>query len=328
MVLVLPPPVPVMVMAWVARVACEPTMSLRVAFPDPGAVMVAGVKLAVTPLGNPLADKATAESKPPEMVLVIVEVPDEPLATVIEPGDALRLKLGLAAAVTVKLTVVVCVVPPPTPLTVIVYVPVAVVEATAMVMVEVPEPGAAMELGLKLTVTPVGWPLADKAIAELKPPDTAVVMVDVPLFPCTTETEVGEAEMLKLGPAAAVTVKATVVVFVIESPVPLTVIVYVPVAVVEATAMVMVEVPEPGAAMEVGLKLTVTPVGWPLADKAIAELKPPETAVVMVDVPLLPCTTETEAGEAEMVKLGDDESGARALIRLAPFGLPQPVSRS
>jgi hypothetical protein len=38
--------------------------------------------------------------------------------------------------------------------------------------------------------------------------------------------------------------------------------------------------PEPGALMEVGLKLTVTPVGWPAADKLIAESKPPETFVV------------------------------------------------
>ena len=120
----------------------------------------------------------------------------------------------------------------------------------------------------------------------------------------------------------------TVVVCVTLPPVPVTVIVYVPVAVVEATVMVMVEVPEPGAAMDVGLKLTVTPVGWPVADKAIAELKPPETAVVIVDVPLLPCTTETEVGEAEMVKLGDVDVPASALIRPVPFGLPQPVTRS
>ena len=69
-------------------------------------------------------------------------------------------------------TVVVCVMPPPVPVTVIVYVPVAVVEATVMVMVEVPEPGAVMDAGLKLTVTPVGWPVAVKSIAELKPPET------------------------------------------------------------------------------------------------------------------------------------------------------------
>ena len=92
--------------------------------------------------------------------------------------------------------------------------------------------------------------------------------------------------------------------------------------------MVMVELPEPGAGIDVGLKPTDTPDGWPDADKEIAELKPPETAVVMVEVPLLPCTTETEAGEAEMVKSGDDDVPARALIRPAPFGLPQPVAKS
>ena len=133
-------------------------------------------------------------------------------------------------------------------------------------------------------------------------------------------------EMLYVG--AAVTVRVTVAVCDVPPPVPVTVMVYEPVAVVEATAMVMVEVPDPGAAIEVGLKVTVTPVGWPDADKAIAESKPPDTAVVMVDVPLLPCTTETEVGEAAMVKLADVEPPARALIRLTPFGLPQPVTRS
>lgn len=101
-----------------------------------------------------------------------------------------------------------------------------------------------------------------------------------------------------------------------------------PVTVVEATAIVIVDAPEPGAAIDVGLKVTVTPVGWPVADKAIAESKPPETAVVIVDVPLLPCTTETEEEDAEMVKVGDDVDPARAVIRPEPLGLPQPVARS
>ena len=59
---------------------------------------------------------------------------------------------------------------PEVPVTVMVYVPVAVDEATVIVMVEVPAP--VIEVGLKLTVTPVGWPLADKEIAESKPPVT------------------------------------------------------------------------------------------------------------------------------------------------------------
>ena len=79
------------------------------------------------------------------------------------------------------------------------YLPVAVLEATVRVTPEEPVPGAAIGVGLKPTVTPVGWPLAVKAMAELKPLIAVVVMVDAPLLPWTTETEVGEAEMLKEG---------------------------------------------------------------------------------------------------------------------------------
>ena len=73
------------------------------------------------------------------------------------------------------------------------------VEATASVKVDVPEPGAAMVEELKLAVTPVGAPEAVRAIAESKPPETAVVMVEVPLFPTTTETDVGEAASVNAG---------------------------------------------------------------------------------------------------------------------------------
>jgi hypothetical protein len=92
--------------------------------------------------------------------------------------------------------------------------------------------------------------------------------------------------------------------------------------------MVIVELPEPGAANDAGLKLTVTPDGCPLADNAMLESNPPDVATVMVDVPLLPRTTETELGEAEMLKLGDVDVGASALINAVPFGLPQPLAKS
>jgi hypothetical protein len=39
---------------------------------------------------------------------------------------------------------------------------------TLTVIVDVPEPGAAMELGLKVTLWALPCPEADKAIAELK----------------------------------------------------------------------------------------------------------------------------------------------------------------
>src|SRR5215469_18730809 len=75
--------------------------------------------------------------------------------------------------------------------------------STVIVIVEVPAPGAAMVVGLKLTVVPEGTPEADRLTALLNPPFTVVVIVDVPWLPCPTVTERGEAEMLKLGPAPA-----------------------------------------------------------------------------------------------------------------------------
>src|SRR5271165_7579890 len=89
--------------------------------------------------------------------------------------------------------------PPPLPLTVMGYVPIGVLDPTVMVMVELPDPGAGMTLGLKLTVVPVGMPEAERLMELLKPPLMAVVMADVPWFPCPTLSETGEAEIVKLG---------------------------------------------------------------------------------------------------------------------------------
>ena len=98
-----------------------------------------------------------------------------------------------------------------------------------------------------------------------------------------------------------------------------------PVAVVEATASVNEDVPDP--VIDVGLKVAVTPAGRPLAVRATAELKPSTTVLVIVELPLLPCTTETDAGEADSVNVGLVDVGASALISPA-LGLPQPVTRS
>jgi len=79
----------------------------------------------------------------------------------------------------------------------------------------------------------------------------------------------------------------------------------VPGVVVVATAIDIVDVPDPGAAMDVGLKLTVTPAAaaGTLADNAIAELNEPVMVVVIVELPLKPRPTESDAGDAEMVKV-------------------------
>jgi hypothetical protein len=55
----------------------------------------AGLKLAVTPAGNPLALKATALAKPPLRVMVIVLVPLAPRLTVRLVGAADSEKSGV-----------------------------------------------------------------------------------------------------------------------------------------------------------------------------------------------------------------------------------------
>ena len=71
----------------------------------------------------------------------------------------------------------------------------------------------------------------------------------------------------------------------------------------------------------------VTPLGKPDAESVTLPLKPFRGVMVMVLVPLLPCVIVRLFGEAESVKFGP-AGPARALIRLLPLGVPQPVQRS
>lgn len=88
--------------------------------------------------------------------------------------------------------------------------PTGVVAPTTIVMSELPEPGAGIVEGLKLTVVPVGAPVAVKLIALLNPPLMAEVIVLVPWLPWPTLTELGAADRVKLG--GTVTVRVTVAV--------------------------------------------------------------------------------------------------------------------
>jgi hypothetical protein len=92
-----------------------PTLTVMVDVPAPGAAMELGVKVTVWLLPCPAADRVIAELKLPETVVVIFDVPDPFLATVMEPGAAERVKPAVAAEVTVSVTVVVWVRPPPVP---------------------------------------------------------------------------------------------------------------------------------------------------------------------------------------------------------------------
>jgi hypothetical protein len=78
-----------------------------------------------------------------------------------------------------------------------------------------------------------------------------------------------------------------------------------PVVAVALAVRVRVDVPLPGAAIEAGAKLAVTPAGKPEAESETAELKPPLTVVEIVELPDVPCTTERVVGDALSVKFGD-----------------------
>ena len=166
--------------------------------------------------------------------------------------------------------------------------PVAAVLLAVNVRVELPLPGAAIELGLKLAVTPAGRPDTESETTALNPPLTVVEIVLLPVPPCAIDKLLGDALRVKSGVAAAVIVSETVVLLVMPPPVALTVTFTVPVVAVLLAVNVRVELPLPGAAIELGLKLAVTPAGNPATDNEIAELKPPLTVVEIVVFPELP----------------------------------------
>jgi hypothetical protein len=126
-----------------------------------------------------------------------------------------------------RVIVTVWVLPPPVPVTVKVLVPLGAPSRTVIPIVDVPEPGAAIEAGVKVTITWLGSSDADKEMAESKPLPAVVVIVEVPEPPQLRLSELGDAAMLKSPPLppVVVTVKVTVVVCVTPPPVPVTVIV-------------------------------------------------------------------------------------------------------
>ena len=149
-------PVPVTVIVYPPGVAPAPTATVIVELPP--AVTEAGLKLAVTPAGRPLALRLTLCAAPLVTAVLIVEVPFVPWATVRLLGLAAIEKSDGGAGFTVRLTDVLCVAVVPVPVTVIAYVPGVVADATVAVIVD--EPPAVTDDGLKPIVTPAGRPLA------------------------------------------------------------------------------------------------------------------------------------------------------------------------
>jgi hypothetical protein len=89
--------------------------------------------------------------------------------------------------------------------------------------------------------------------------------------------------------------------------------------------LVMVELPLPGAGMVGGLKVTVAFEGKPEADRAMELLKPPLMVVVIVEAPWLLYTMLSEAGAAEMAKLGWVTVSMTVAVCWSPPPLPVTV---
>src|SRR5262245_30992762 len=98
-----PPPVPVTVTAAAPRQAAPEAVNVNTLLVP---VAEAGLKLALTPLGNPLAPKATLLVKPPVRAIVIVLAPLAPRLTVRLEGLGASEKSGVCGWATVRLIAV------------------------------------------------------------------------------------------------------------------------------------------------------------------------------------------------------------------------------
>jgi hypothetical protein len=78
----------------------------------------------------------------------------------------------------------------------------------------------------------------------------------------------------------------------------------------------MATVPAPGAAMEAGVSVAVTPLGSPVTAMAAAELKPPALLVVTVSDALAPCATERLVALADAVSEGTLRVHCTLLLRV------------
>jgi hypothetical protein len=307
---------PVTVTVTVPVVALLDAVNVSVLVPVAGF----GLNAAVVPDRIPLADNVTLPVNPPEGEIVIVDVPFAPRVIVTLVGEADRVKFPAAAGLTVSEMVVLPFAPDPVPLIVTFTVPVVAVLDAVNVTVLVLVAG----FGLNPAVTPLGNPDALNVTLPLNPFVGVIVIVEVPVLPCVTETLLGEADSVKPGCAAAVTVSEMVVLAFTPDPVPPIVTDTVPVVAVLEAVNVTVLVPVAGF----GLNPAVTPLGSPDAVNVTLPLNPPEGVIVIVEVPVLPWVTATLLGEADNVKLGVCVDPGQFATRFAAFTVPIPVAKS
>jgi hypothetical protein len=169
----------------------------------------------------------------------------------------------------------------------------------ATLTVRVVLPPALIEAGVRVADTPGADEEADKAIVP-GPPITLVLIELVAVEPWTMLRALGLAEIEKsLGPAVTVTV-TDVLCVAPEASVPVTVTTYTPGAVAKSGETVSVDAAP--ALTTVGLREAVRPLGDEVALRLIASAVPVTSAVLIVLVPELPCTTVRLLGLAAIEK--------------------------
>jgi hypothetical protein len=160
----------------------EPTVAVLLAVKVSTLELVedAGLNEAVTPLGNPVAVKATLPVNPPVSVTVIVSVPVPPCLTVRDVGEEERAKPDTGLVLTVRPMVVLAVVVPEVPLIVTVTGPPVV---AVLLAVNVTTLLPVVGLVPKAAVTPPGKPEAASVTLPLNPSTSATETVSVALLP-------------------------------------------------------------------------------------------------------------------------------------------------
>lgn len=156
------------------------------------------LKDAVTPLGNPEAEKATVPVNPFSGVMLIVLAPlPAPCTIATPPGAEERVKAGFPT-VTVRLSVVVFVNAPDVPVIVKVAAAGAAVALTVKVSVLLVVAG----FGLNAAATPFGSPDTVRVTFPLKPPWGMMAIALVPLLPWMIDNAPGVAARVKPGAGA------------------------------------------------------------------------------------------------------------------------------
>lgn len=310
-VFAIPPPVAVMVGVELLAGALGVATRVSVVEPPPGAAMPAGAKLAVTPLGSPLIENVIAALNPFANTVVSTIRVDPPRTKLTPAALAARVKPG---AGTVKLMACVRVIPPPAADTVSVEAPGITAEPTESVSVLCPLPGAAMVVGLKVAVTPLGSPMVARDRADLNPAAPVAVTVMDPTPPRATVRLEALSERVKAG----TTERLKACVLVTPPPTAETVSVAVTAVVVAVADSVKVLLPAPVAAMFAGAKLAVTPAGSPAMDMATVELNPLTRVVVNPICAVPPGARLTLATVDASVKLGVITVRPRVCVLVRP----------